>query len=115
MAQCRMKRFDVTGNSALILQRALKHIADNVPLAPQETANAERRQLTVLFADMADSTALSQRIDPEELRGINRTYQDAAKTAIEAYGGYIARYMGDGCTGLFWLPSCSRRRRGSRD
>ncbi|MFT5175726.1 MAG: class 3 adenylate cyclase, partial [Gammaproteobacteria bacterium] len=67
-------------------------------------AEAERRQLTVMFADLADSTQLSQRFDPEDLRDINRAYQDAAKAAIEQYGGYVARYMGDGVLAYFGYP-----------
>jgi class 3 adenylate cyclase len=47
-------------------------------------AEAERRHLTVMFADLVDSTRLSQDMDPEDLREVNRAYQDAAKTAIEA-------------------------------
>ena len=46
---------------------------------------AERRQLTVMFCDLAGSTELSQRFDPEDLREINRAYQDTCKTVIELY------------------------------
>ena len=67
-------------------------------------AEAERRQLTVMFCDLVGSTALSQQLDPEELREINRAYQDAAKTAIERYEGYVARYMGDGVLAYFGYP-----------
>ena len=65
---------------------------------------AERRQLTVMFCDLAGSTELSQRLDPEDLRDINRAYQDACKMAIERYEGYIARYMGDGVLAYFGFP-----------
>jgi class 3 adenylate cyclase/predicted ATPase len=65
---------------------------------------AERRQLTVMFCDLVGSTELSRRLDPEELRDINRSYQDTAKAAIERYEGYVARYMGDGVLAYFGYP-----------
>ena len=67
-------------------------------------SEAERRQLTVMFCDLVGSTELSQRLDPEELREVNRAYQDACKAAIERYEGYIARYMGDGVLAYFGYP-----------
>ena len=68
------------------------------------SSDAERRQLTVMFCDLADSTALSQKFDPEDLREINRTYQDKCKAAIERFDGYVARYMGDGVLAYFGYP-----------
>ena len=65
---------------------------------------AERRQLTVMFADLVGSTELSQQLDPEDLREINRAYQDAAKAAIERFDGFVARYMGDGVLAYFGYP-----------
>ena len=56
----------------------------------------ERRQLTVLFCDLAGSTELSARLDPEEFREIIDAYQVACKAVIEHFQGYIAKYMGDG-------------------
>ncbi len=71
------------------------------PALPSE---AERRQLTVMFCDLVGSTELSQRLDPEDLREINRAYQDACKVAIERYEGYVAKYMGDGVLAYFGYP-----------
>ena len=65
---------------------------------------AERRQLTVMFCDLVGSTELSQQLDPEDLRDVNRAYQDACKAAIERYEGYVARYMGDGVLTYFGYP-----------
>jgi class 3 adenylate cyclase/predicted ATPase len=65
---------------------------------------AERRQLTVMFCDLAGSTELSQNLDPEDLREVNRAYQDSCKAAIERYEGYVARYMGDGVLAYFGYP-----------
>jgi len=69
-----------------------------------KTPNAERRQLTVMFCDLVGSTEMSQRLDPEELREINTTYQDGCTGAIELFGGYVARYMGDGVLAYFGYP-----------
>ncbi len=65
---------------------------------------AERRQVTVMFADMVGSTALSAKIDPELLSGVIRRYQDAAAGAIGRYGGFVAKFMGDGVLAYFGFP-----------
>jgi hypothetical protein len=66
---------------------------------------AERRQLTVEFIDLIGSTALSARLDPEELREIIRTYQKTSVEVIERYGGHVAQYLGDGLLVYFGYPS----------
>jgi predicted ATPase/class 3 adenylate cyclase len=71
---------------------------------PIEPERAERRQITVLFCDMVGSTALSQRLDPEELRDLTRRYQQACTEVIARYDGYVARYMGDGVLAYFGYP-----------
>ena len=71
---------------------------------PATSGDAERRQLTVMFCDLVGSTELSQQLDPEDLREINRAYQDACKTGIDRYDGYVARYMGDGVLAYFGYP-----------
>jgi len=60
---------------------------------PQDTA--ERRQLTVMFCDLVDSTALSTRLDPEDMRQVIRAYQEACVHVIPTYDGFLAKYMGD--------------------
>jgi len=57
-----------------------------------------------MFCDLVGSTELSQKLDPEDLRDVNRAYQDACKEAIERYEGYVARYMGDGVLVYFGYP-----------
>ena len=70
----------------------------------QLRGEAENRQLTVMFCDLVGSTELSHRLDPEDLRDVNKAYQDACKAAIERYDGYVARYMGDGVLVYFGYP-----------
>src|ERR1700683_3997204 len=72
--------------------------------APTDAAGAERRQITVLFCDMVGSTALSEAVDPELLGALIRRYQDAAAGAIGRYGGFVAKFMGDGVLAYFGFP-----------
>ena len=65
---------------------------------------AERRQLTVMFCDMVGSTALSTQLDPEDLREVITSFQDKCRDAIVRYGGFVARYMGDGILVYFGYP-----------
>jgi class 3 adenylate cyclase len=65
---------------------------------------AERRQLTVLFCDLAGSTALSARLDPEDLREVMTAYHDAVTKAVRAQGGYVAKFLGDGVLAYFGWP-----------
>jgi class 3 adenylate cyclase/tetratricopeptide (TPR) repeat protein len=65
---------------------------------------AERRTLTVLFSDLVGSTELSTRHDPEELSEIMDSYRRLCARVIERFGGYVARYMGDGVLAYFGYP-----------
>jgi class 3 adenylate cyclase/predicted ATPase len=67
-------------------------------------ADAERRQLTVMFCDLVGSTALSARIDPEDLREVIAAYHRAAADVVRSFDGFVARYMGDGVLVYFGYP-----------
>jgi hypothetical protein len=67
-------------------------------------SDAERRYLNVMFCDLVGSTALSESLDPEELRDIVVAYQDRCVQAVEEQGGYIAQYLGDGILVYFGYP-----------
>jgi len=71
---------------------------------PQSQLEAERRQLTVMFVDLVGSTALSGRLDPEDLREVMRRYQDAVAGAVTRYAGHVAKYLGDGVLVYFGWP-----------
>ncbi len=66
---------------------------------------AERRQLTVMFLDLVESTPLAERLDPEELREVVRAYQEVCANAVARYDGHIAKYMGDGAMAYFGYPT----------
>jgi class 3 adenylate cyclase/predicted ATPase len=67
-------------------------------------ASAERRQLTVMFCDLVGSTALSAKLDPEDLRGIITAYHRCCTELVERNGGFVAKYMGDGVLAYFGYP-----------
>ena len=73
--------------------------------APKST-DAERRQLTVMFVDLVGSTALSARLDPEDLRELIGTYHRRVAAGIERLGGFVAKYMGDGVLGSMDRVGC---------
>jgi class 3 adenylate cyclase len=62
----------------------------------RRTPDAERRQLTVMFCDLVDSTLLSSQFDPEDWREVVRAYQEAAAAVIQRFDGYVAQYLVDG-------------------
>jgi hypothetical protein len=77
--------------------------ATDAPVAPHDTA--ERRQVSVMFSDLVGSTALSARMDPEDLREVISAYQRCVAETVGRFGGFVAKYMGDGV----WCISGIRR------
>ena len=67
--------------------------------------DGERRQLTVMFCDLVGSTALSGRLDPEDLQEVMQAYQETSVAMIEQYGGHVAKYLGDGILAYFGYPT----------
>ena len=72
------------------------------PVSPM--ADAERRQLTVMFCDLVDSTALSGQLDPEDLRDVVRAYHQVCSDVITRFDGHIAQLLGDGLLVYFGYP-----------
>ena len=68
-------------------------------------SSAERRQLTVMFCDLVDSTRLSRQLDPEQLRELMQLYQGACSAVIQRYAGHVAQYLGDGLMVYFGWPA----------
>lgn len=83
---------------------------DVTPLAERDLSrglsldDAERRQITVMFCDLVGSTALSEQLDPEELREVLKAYQEVCAKVINRFEGHIARYFGDGLLVYFGYP-----------
>jgi class 3 adenylate cyclase len=78
------------------------------PAPDLQTASAnegERKVVTVLFADVAGSTGLAERLDPERMRVVMRAYFDAMRAAIEAEGGTVEKFIGDAVVAIFGVPS----------
>ena len=91
--------------------RAIAELAGAVPASPQPALaepkpqdTAERRQVTVMFSDLVGSTALSARMDPEDLREVISAYQKCVAETVRRFGGFVAKYMGDGVLVYFGYP-----------
>src|SRR5215469_9152563 len=80
------------------------NLSPTTPTHHTTDASAERRQLTVMFCDLVGSTALSARLDPEDLRGIIGAYHGCCTELVERNGGFVAKYMGDGVLSYFGYP-----------
>ncbi len=92
------------GHRKKLLRAIAERVAESAAPAAIPTTGAERRHLTVLFCDLVGSTALAQRLDPEDLRWVMRGYQDAVAGAVTRHGGHVAKYLGDGVLAYFGWP-----------
>jgi class 3 adenylate cyclase len=92
-------RADASGKTPSVEART----TSSTPSAYPED-RAERRQVTVMFSDLVGSTALSARMDPEDLREVISAYQKCVKETVERFGGFVAKYMGDGVLVYFGYP-----------
>jgi len=75
---------------------------------------AERRQVTVMFSDLVGSTALSARMDPEDLREVISAYQKCVAETVQRFGGFVAKYMGDGVLVYFGYPQAHESKKSER-
>jgi class 3 adenylate cyclase len=96
--------------------RAIAELAGAAPTSPQPALTepkpqdtAERRQVTVMFSDLVGSTAMSARMDAEDLREVISAYQKCATETVQRFGGFVAKYMGDGVLIYFGYPHGWRR------
>jgi class 3 adenylate cyclase len=100
----RLKLLDAI--AALRDDRSAKALqAETPPILPKPAQDtAERRQVTVMFSDLVGSTALAARMDPEDLREIISAYQKCVADTVQRFGGFVAKYMGDGVLIYFGFP-----------
>ena len=92
---------------AIAALTAAPEAPSSIPIAvtePNTHDNAERRQVTVMFADLVGSTALSTSMDPEDLREVILAYQKCVAESVHQFGGFVARYVGDGVLVYFGYP-----------
>jgi len=86
------------------IEKSAPPVAVAAPAAPLQVDTAERRQVTVMFSDLVGSTALSARMDPEDLRDVISAYQKCVAETVHRFDGFVARYMGDGVLVYFGYP-----------
>jgi class 3 adenylate cyclase/predicted ATPase len=107
-----LKELGVSLGHRLKILAAIKELGGPTPASPQPTTptetkpqdTAERRQVTVMFSDLVGSTALSARMDPEDLREVISAYQKCVAETVQRFGGFVAKYMGDGVLVYFGYP-----------
>jgi class 3 adenylate cyclase len=107
-----LKDLGVSLGHRLKMLRAIRELATGEPLADRPAAQpepkpqdvAERRQLTVMFCDLVGSTALSARLDPEDMGDLIRAFQDVVSSAVARFDGHVAKWMGDGALVYFGYP-----------
>jgi class 3 adenylate cyclase len=106
-----LKDLGIALGDRLKMLRAIRELSGAVLESPQPAFTApkaqdaaERRQLTVLFSDLVGSTALSARMDPEDLREVISAYQKCVAETVQRFGGFVAKYMGDGVLVYFGYP-----------
>src|SRR5262245_11192887 len=86
------------------IEKSAPAVAVAAPAAPLPLDTAERRQVTVMFSDLVGSTALSARMDPEDLREVISAYQKCVAETVRRFDGFVAKYMGDGVLVYFGYP-----------
>ena len=106
-----LKDLGIALGDRLKMLRAIRELSNAAPPTPEPPPaqprpqdTAERRQVTVMFSDLVGSTALSARMDPEDLREVISAYQKCVAEIIQRFGGFVAKYMGDGVLIYFGYP-----------
>ena len=107
-----LKELGVSLGHRLKILAAIKELSPPTPATPQPSTPtegklqdaAERRQVTVVFSDLVGSTALAARMDPEDLREVISAYQRCVAETVKRFGGFVAKYMGDGILIYFGYP-----------
>jgi class 3 adenylate cyclase len=107
----------VLGGHRRKLLEAIAALRSQVDATPEQAAaapTAERRLLTVMFCDLVGSTALAARLDPEDLREVINEYLRVVANVVGKFDGFVARYMGDGCSPISATRERMRMMRSAR-
>ena len=100
-----LKDLGVSLGHRLKMLRAIRELAGDAPVkAPKPQGAADRRQLTVMFCDLVDSTALTTQLDPEDMGDLLRAFQRAVTTSVARFDGHVAKWTGDGASVFFGYP-----------
>jgi class 3 adenylate cyclase len=106
-----LKDLGIALGDRLKILRAIRELGAGAPPAarpvlgpPKPEGAAERRQVTVMFCDLVGLTALSTRIDAEDLREVISAYQKCVAETVQRFGGFVAKYLGDGVLVYFGYP-----------
>src|SRR5262245_61848595 len=106
-----LKDLGIALGDRLKLLRAIRELGDTPPISTKLSSSepkiqelAERRQVTVMFSDLDSSTALSARMDPEDLHEVISAYQKCVAETVRRFGGFVAKYLGDGVLVYFGYP-----------
>ena len=101
LTDANLKELGVTslGHRMRLLEAIAERAAPSAALTlaePKAPDTAERRQVTVMFSDLVGSTALSARMDPEDLREVISAYHKCAAETVQRFSGFVVKYLGDG-------------------
>ena len=99
-----LERWGVPFGPRKRLMRAIAERVDIVRPSSRAVGDVERRQITAVYCDMVGSTEMAGRFDPEDLRAVTRSYLEICRAAVEALGGHVASYHGDGALACFGWP-----------
>jgi class 3 adenylate cyclase/tetratricopeptide (TPR) repeat protein len=99
-----LEELGVSLGHRLKMLRAIRKLAGETPDAPKPQDAADRRQLTVMFCDLVDSTTLTVQLDPEDMGDLLRAFQRAVATSVTRFDGHVAKWTGDGASVFFGYP-----------
>ena len=99
-----LEELGVSLGHRLKMLRAIRKLAGKTPDAPKPQDAADRRQLTVMFCDLVDSTTLTVQLDPEDMGDLLRAFQRAVATSVTRFDGHVAKWTGDGASVFFGYP-----------
>jgi len=102
--KCPACKLDIPEDSNFCLKCGCELTGASSEVGVNLSVNGERRHVTIMFSDLSGYTAMSERLDPEEVKSIMRTIFSEIRQIIEKYDGYIERFIGDSVMAVFGIP-----------